>query len=1226
MYVGGTIIDIVCPIGCYCILQSSVVYPRTAGGTCQSGQLEHCTLLGFSGTALWTQNVLLLRASKNPRPIVDSHLPVRVEAFCPEAAHKNRPGRNELLVLGLVCLFFLPAVGGREIRVVRGNGVWINCTFDPARMKMNNVPVSWYLRQGNGSRRVQHYENASSEPPQLTEANCMRVTTACQNLTRKRMQINTFSHHTVTPVLIGKPQYGVPSLINSCVFAYKAEEPFANWAGAEKGPPHYAQPEEVPLTERITITRALLQPEDRFWTSERDSYLDKWRREAQSHRRPFVFVHSCTEMLTTVAKEEIKELFEDIKSVTASYEPPQLTEALDTRSFTCSSRNGFPPALVTWTGGSGMNYTPDSVTQHTLNPEGLYDVVSKLTRRFTEEETICCTVWNQPLQEHKTNCTRVTPGRQNLTRMRKRISSFSDDTVIVLIGRPKHGMSSLINSCVFAYKVKEHFDNWAGAVKGPPHYAQPELVPLTEHITITKALLQPEDRFWTSERDSYLDKWRREAQCSRCPFVFVQRSSESGIGFFFSEAQSGIGFVFQNLRVGRRVRFSGAQSWASGLFFRSSESGIGFFFSEAQSGIGFVFQNLRVGRRVRFSGAQSWASGLFFRSSESGIGFFFSEAQSGIGFVFQNLRVGRRVRFSGAQSWASGLFFRSSESGIGFFFSEAQSGIGFVFQNLRVGRRVRFSGAQSWASGLFFRSSESGIGFFFSEAQSGIGFVFQNLRVGRRVRFSGAQSWASGLFFRSSESGIGFFFSEAQSGIGFVFQNLRVGRRVRFSGAQSWASGLFFRSSESGIGFFFSEAQSGIGFVFQNLRVGRRVRFSGAQSWASGLFFRSSESGIGFFFSEAQSGIGFVFQNLRVGRRVRFSGAQSWASDDTVIVLIGRPKHGMSSLINSCVFAYKVKEHFDNWAGAEKRPPHYAQPEEVPLTEHITITRALLEKEDRFWTSEREAYLDKWRKQVQCSRCPFVFVHRMKLFVIGLILLVVKRTGVSFVKKITAVHGNDVRIECTFDAARMRQASSYEPPQLTEALDTRSFTCSSRNGFPPSLVTWTGGSGMNYTPDSVTQHTLNPEGLYDVVTSYEPPQLTEALDTRSFTCSSRNGFPPSLVTWTGGSGMNYTLDSVTQHTLNPEGLYDVVRRQNLTRMRKRISSFSDDTVIVLIGRPKHGMSSLINAYVFAYKAEEPFANWAGAENGSPHYAQPEEVPLTEHITTTRAARGQVLDQ
>ncbi|MGH0174235.1 UNVERIFIED_CONTAM: hypothetical protein FKN15_067249 [Acipenser sinensis] len=199
-----------------------------------------------------------------------------------------------------------------------------------------------------------------------------------------------------------------------------------------------------------------------------------------------------------------------------------------------------------------------SATQHTLNPEGLYDVVSKLTRNFTEEETICCTVWNQPLQEHKTNCMQVTPGqetddqhsmmatlipvtlfilaacvgfmiywylykgRQNLTRMRKRISSFSDDTVIVLIGRPKHGMSSLINSCVFAYKVKEHFDNWAGAVKGPPHYAQPELVPLTEHITITKALLQPEDRFWTSERDSYLDKWRREAQCSRCPFVFVQ--------------------------------------------------------------------------------------------------------------------------------------------------------------------------------------------------------------------------------------------------------------------------------------------------------------------------------------------------------------------------------------------------------------------------------------------------------------------------------------------------------------------------------------------------------------------------------------------------------------------------------------------------------------------------------------------------------------------------------
>ncbi|XP_058868008.1 uncharacterized protein LOC117967862 isoform X1 [Acipenser ruthenus] len=262
-------------------------------------------------------------------------------------------------------------------------------------------------------------------------------------------------------------------------------------------------------------------------------------------------LYKCTVVLRERPDTKISVL-----TVLASYEPPQLTEALDTRSFTCSSRNGFPPALVTWTGGSGMNYTPDSVTQHTLNPEGLYDVVSKLTRSFTEEETVCCTVWNQPLQEHKTNCMRVTPGQetddqhitmtstlipvalfilafvgfmiyrylkgqQNRARMRKRIFSCSNHTVIVLIGRPHHAVPSVINSCVFAYKAEEPFKNLAGADKEPPYYAQPEEVPLTEHITFTRALLEKEDRFWTDEREAYLDKWRKEAQSHRHPFVFV---------------------------------------------------------------------------------------------------------------------------------------------------------------------------------------------------------------------------------------------------------------------------------------------------------------------------------------------------------------------------------------------------------------------------------------------------------------------------------------------------------------------------------------------------------------------------------------------------------------------------------------------------------------------------------------------------------------------------------
>ncbi|MBN3284430.1 CD276 protein, partial [Polyodon spathula] len=197
--------------------------------------------------------------------------------------------------------------------------------------------------------------------------------------------------------------------------------------------------------------------------------------------------YECNVILTEGLYSKISVL-----TVLASSEPPQLTEALDTRSFTCSSRNGFPPALVAWTGGSGMNYTPDSVTQHTLNPEGLYDVVSKLTRT-----------------------------RQNHSTLRKRIFNFSDDAVIVLIGRPHHAVPSLINSCVFAYKADEPFKNLAGADKEHPHYALLEEVPLTEHITITRALLEKEDRFWTDEREAYLDKWRKEAQNQRSLFVFV---------------------------------------------------------------------------------------------------------------------------------------------------------------------------------------------------------------------------------------------------------------------------------------------------------------------------------------------------------------------------------------------------------------------------------------------------------------------------------------------------------------------------------------------------------------------------------------------------------------------------------------------------------------------------------------------------------------------------------
>ncbi|KAK6477743.1 hypothetical protein HHUSO_G21330 [Huso huso] len=383
---------------------------------------------------------------------------------------QTRLARMKLFAFGLILLVGTALSGENfvnEITAVRCKDVWIECRFDAARMRQDKA-VLWHHCHNDVCTNIQHYENGVDQ-----------------------------------------------------------------------------------LQHRAASRRGRVYP-DKFRDGNASLFIENVQMSDEGH-------YECNVALT----EGLYTKF-SVLTVLASSEPPQLTEALDTRSFTCSSRNGFPPALVSWAGGSGMNYTPDSVTQHTLNPEGLYDVVSKLTRRFTEEETICCTVWNQPLQEHKTNCTRVTPGqetddqhlltatlipvalfilaccvgfmiyrylskgRQNPAddRIRKRISSCSHHTVIVLIGRPHHGMPSLINSCVFAYKVKEHFANWAGADKDPPHYAQPEEVPLTERITITRALLQPEDRFWTSERDSYLDKWRREEQSHRHPFVFVHSCTE----------------------------------------------------------------------------------------------------------------------------------------------------------------------------------------------------------------------------------------------------------------------------------------------------------------------------------------------------------------------------------------------------------------------------------------------------------------------------------------------------------------------------------------------------------------------------------------------------------------------------------------------------------------------------------------------------------------------------
>ncbi|XP_058871667.1 uncharacterized protein LOC131722704 [Acipenser ruthenus] len=383
----------------------------------------------------------------------------------------------KLFSIGLI-LLVIQCTGGslvKKITGVRGSDVWIECMFDAAKMSQDK-PVWWLHCENSNCTEIQHF--------------------------------------------IG---------------------------GVDQ------------LQDRAASRRGQVYP-DKFREGNASLFIENVQMSDEGH-------YECTVVLTGGLYSKIYVL-----TVLASYEPPQLTEALDTRSFTCSSRNGFPPALVTWTGGSGMNYTPDSVTQHTLNPEGLYDVVSKLTRNVTEEETVCCTVWNQPLQEQKTNCTRVTPGqeaddqhliiiatvipvalvtlacvgimiyryhyegavlllspscrRQNLATKRERISNCSNDTVIVLIGKPKHGVPSLINSCVFAYKAEEPFANWAGADKDPPHYAQPEEVPLTERITITRALLQQEDRFWTSEREAYLDKWRREEQSHRRPFVFVHSCTE----------------------------------------------------------------------------------------------------------------------------------------------------------------------------------------------------------------------------------------------------------------------------------------------------------------------------------------------------------------------------------------------------------------------------------------------------------------------------------------------------------------------------------------------------------------------------------------------------------------------------------------------------------------------------------------------------------------------------
>ncbi|MGH0179633.1 UNVERIFIED_CONTAM: hypothetical protein FKN15_002265 [Acipenser sinensis] len=666
-----------------------------------------------------------------------------------------------------------------------------------------------------------------------------------------------------------------------------------------------------------------------------------------------------------------------VLTVLASYEPPQLTEALDTRSFTCSSRNGFPPALVTWTGGSGMNYTPDSVTQHTLNPEGLYDVVSKLTRNFTEEETICCTVWNQPLQEHKTNCMQVTPGRQNLATKRERISNCSDDTAIILIGKPKHGVPSLINSCVFAYKAEEPFANLAGAEKGPPHYAQPEEVPLTEHITITRALLQPEDRFWTSERDSYLDKWRREEQSHRRPFVFVHSCIDKLTATTKDEIQK----LFEDVK-----------SVSGGTEIRAVR-GNGVW-------INCTFDPARMKRgNVPVSWYQRQGNGS------------------------------RRVQHY--------------ENGVDHLQHRAASRRGRIYPDK------------------------------FKEGNASL--FIENVQMSDEGHYECVVVLKDG-----------------------VTSEISVLTVLASSEPPQLTEALDARS-------FTCSSRNG----FPPALV----------TWTGGSGMNYTPDSVTQHTLNPE-GLYDVLTCLNLTRkRMQIS---AFSHHTVTPVLIGKPQYGVPSLINSCVFAYKAEEPFANWAGAEKDPPHYAQPEEVPLSEHITITRALLQPEDRFWTSERDSYLDKWRREAQSHRRPFVFVHRMKLFAFGLILLV----G-------TEIQHYENGVDLLQDRAASRRGRVY-PDKFREgnaSLFIENVQMSDEGHYECSAVAierlYTKSSGLT------------------VLASYEPPQLTEALDTRSFTCSSRNGFPPALVTWTGGSGMNYTPDSVTQHTLNPEGLYDVVSK--LTR-------------------------------------------------------------------------------
>ncbi|XP_039628461.1 butyrophilin subfamily 3 member A2-like isoform X1 [Polypterus senegalus] len=170
----------------------------------------------------------------------------------------------------------------------------------------------------------------------------------CVHSWRLRRRITKFSSP-VTIKLLGLEFNGIPSLMNSCVWAFKNKGDFQNVAKADMEGAVNGKPLEIKLTEFITLKKEkFLKLTDNNGFEDMQECLNRWNEEAKTEKSVFVFVYRCDRVMSVKLKKEIEQLLMDLTTLSGLYPYVVLTfmnrngsKALETFSWPESLRVFF---------------------------------------------------------------------------------------------------------------------------------------------------------------------------------------------------------------------------------------------------------------------------------------------------------------------------------------------------------------------------------------------------------------------------------------------------------------------------------------------------------------------------------------------------------------------------------------------------------------------------------------------------------------------------------------------------------------------------------------------------------------------------------------------------------------------------------------------------------------------------------------------------------------------